>query len=349
MQSGGFRIVAANEIWKSAVETYRLNYPSTTLVEGDITKEETKQAICARFDKEFCEAIIGGFPCQAYSVAGKRDESDPRGTLYEDYIRMVRRLRPIVVVMENVPGILTMLRPDGIPVISWISKRLKALGYVVGYRRLNSADFGVPQARVRVFIIAWRIGSIPRIEATHDEHGRYGLPLRRTLRDAVEGLHCIPMDHLRFPEKMLRFFKMLTPGQNWHHLPEHLKTEAVGDHTNWAGGGTACYRRLSWDKPSPTLVCSPIQKLTTLCHPDEDRPLSVQEYRRIQQFPDGYKIWGSIADQYAQLGNAVPVGLAKAVALAVRKALPDDPREDNPKKVRLLSNGISKKGPKVLA
>jgi DNA (cytosine-5)-methyltransferase 1 len=348
-QSGGFRIMVANELWKPATETYRLNHPTTTLIEGDITKEETKKAICACFDQDPCEAIVGCPPCQSFSVAGKRDEDDPRGALYEDYLNLVRRLHPIVVVMENVPGILTMLRPDGMPVMRRISKRLKQLGYAVGYRRLNAADFGVPQARVRVFIIAWRSGGIPRIEATHDEHGRNGLPPRRTLRDALDGLPGSPVDHLLFPEKMLRFFIMIKPGQNWHHLPEHLQTEAVGEHTNWAGGGTACYRRLSWDRPSPTLVCSPIQKLTTLCHPDEDRPLSVQEYMRIQQFPDDYEMRGSIADQYAQLGNAVPVGLARAVAMAVREALPDDPGEGKPSKEHLLSNGISKKGPQVLA
>ena len=126
--SGGFRIVAANEFWKPAAATYRLNHPETLLVDGDITKEETKQAILALFADSPCEAIIGGFPCQSFSVAGERDAADPRGTLYEDYLDLVGRLRPLVVVMENVPGVLTMLRPDGVPVAVWIAKSFRRLG-----------------------------------------------------------------------------------------------------------------------------------------------------------------------------------------------------------------------------
>lgn len=321
--SGGFRLVAANEFWKAAAASYRLNHPETVLVDGDITKEETKQAICRLFARELCEAIIGGFPCQSFSVAGERDAADPRGTLYEDYLDLVGRLRPLVVVMENVPGVLTMLRPDGVPVSVWIAKSFRRLGYAVASRRLVAADFGVAQTRERVFLFAWRQGTLPSITPTHAEHGSDGLPRWRTFRDAVAGLPDAPKDVVSFPAKRLRFLKMLKEGQNWHHLPENLKSEAMGGLIKWGGGSTACFRRLSWDKPSPTLTCSPIQKMTSLCHPDEDRPLSVQEYRRVQGFPDGYRLCGSVADQYAQLGNAVPVDLAKAVASAVRRALPD--------------------------
>lgn len=320
-QSGGFEVAAACEFWKPAAGTYRLNRPGTALIEGDLTKEETRQAIYACFNDDPCEVIIGGPPCQSNSVAGNRDVNDPRGRLHEDYIEVVRRLMPLVAVMENVPGILSMNRPDGVPVMNWIANAFRRLGYAVGYRRLNAADFGAPQARERVFIFAWRRGSIPRLAATHDRRGRGGLPRWRTFRDAVEGLPDTPRDFARFPESRLRYLKMLKAGQNWNHLPEHLKAEAMGGLLDRDGGRTACFRRLAWDKPSPTLTCSPLQKMTTLCHPDEDRPLSVQEYRRIQQFPDGYEMLGSVADQYAQLGNAVPVGLARAVAAAVMQML----------------------------
>lgn len=320
-QSGGFEIAVANEFWKPAAMTYRLNRPATALVEGDITSDDTKRAICRFFEKEPCEAIIGGFPCKSFSVAGARDADDPRGRLYADYVELVRRLRPVIVVMENVPGILTMARPDGMPVLDWIARALRRLGYAVGYRRLNAADFGVPQARERVFIFAWRQGSIPRIRASHDEHGGDGLPRWRTFRDAVKGLPDAPKDFAAFPEKRLHFLKMLKAGQDWRDLPPSLQAEAMGKLIEWGDGSTGCFRRLSWDRPSPTLTCSPIQKMTTLCHPDENRPLSVQEYRRVQGFPDGYGLAGSIADRYAQLGNAVPVGLARAVAMSIRAML----------------------------
>lgn len=321
MKSGGYDIVAANEFWDRAAETYRLNNPGTELIDGDVSKEEVKQAIRALFDHQPCEAIIGGFPCQPFSVAGKREEGDLRAALYEDYLDMVSRLKPLVVVMENVPGILTMCRPDGTPVAHWIAKALRRLGYAVGYHQLVAADFGVPQTRERVFIIAWRRGGFPRIARTHDRSGKNGLPRWRTFRDAVEGLSDAPKDFARFPETRLRFLKMLKAGQDWRDLPPSVQAEAMGKLIEWGGGSTGCFRRLAWDRPAPTLTCNPIQKMTTLCHPAEDRPLSVQEYQRIQQFPDDCVLSGSVVDRYAQLGNAVPVGLARAVASAVRMAL----------------------------
>lgn len=335
-QSGGFQLVAANEFWKPAAETYRLNNSDTPLIEGDITREETKQAICRLFDKEPCEAIIGGFPCQSNSVAGNRNPNDPRGRLYEDYMEIVRQLYPFVVVMENVSGILSMVRADGVPVMVWIAQAFSRLGYAVGYRHLNAADFGVAQTRERVFIFAWRRGSMPRIQATHDERGKNGLSRWQTFRDTVEGLPDAQKDFIPFPEKRMRFLRLLKAGQDWRNLPSHLQAEAMGKLIEWGGGSTGCFRRLSWDKPAPTLTCNPIQKMTCLCHPVEDRPLSIPEYRRVQGFPDDYQLSGSIASQYAQLGNAVPVGVARVVAAAIRGMFPDDPEDngnqDGPKK-----------------
>ncbi len=331
-ESGGFEIVAANEFWRPAADTYRLNRAGTVLVEGDLTKEETKLAILAQFKDRPCEAAIGGPPCQWASHAGKRDALDARGSLIDHYLDVVRRLspRPLVVVIENVPGMLTMARPDGQTVTGWLAKALRRLGYAVGYQRLVAADFGTPQTRERIFIIAWRVGGMPRIDPTHDELGRHGLPRWRTFREAVDGLPGSPKDFLQFPGKRLDYLKMLTAGQDWRDLPQGLRAAAMGKLIEWGGGSTGCFRRLAWDKPSPTLTCSPMQKMTCLCHPDEDRPLSVQEYLRVQQFPDGYRVSGSIADQYKQLGNAVPVGLAKAVAVAVRSALPNDLHDGGP-------------------
>jgi DNA (cytosine-5)-methyltransferase 1 len=265
-------------------------------------------------------------------MCGKRSATDPRASLYEDYLDVVRMLHPLAVAMENVPGILTMARPDGTPVMAWIGAAFRRLGYAVGYRRLMAADHGVPQARERVFILAWRVGGAPRIEPTHDRGGGNGLPAWRTLRDAVEGLPESPKDFLQFPEGRLRFLRMLRAGQDWRDLPAGLQAEAMGKSIDGDGGMTGYYRRLSWDRPSPTLTCCPTGKSTSLCHPDKDRPLSVQECQRIQQFPDDYVLCGSVADRYAQLGNAVPVGLARAVAAAVRGALPGDPGETVPRR-----------------
>ena len=110
---------------------------------------------------------------------------------------------------------------------------------------------------------------------------------------------------------------MVPEGGNWRDLPAELQPIAMGGAWESGGGKVGFYRRLSYSQPSPTVVTSPVQKATMMCHPTKDRPLSVLEYRRIQQFPEDWKIEGSVANQYKQVGNAVPVGLAKAVGAAI--------------------------------
>lgn len=106
---------------------------------------------------------------------------------------------------------------------------------------------------------------------------------------------------------------MLKPGQYWRNLPENLQQEALGKSYYAGGGKTGFLRRLAWDEPSPTLVTHPAMPATDLAHPEEDRPLSVEEYKRIQEFPDDWKLEGGLVQQYKQIGNAVPVSLGKAV------------------------------------
>jgi len=117
----------------------------------------------------------------------------------------------------------------------------------------------------------------------------------------------------RFPESRLRFYRMLGPGQYWKNLPENLHLEALGNAFYSKGGRTGFYRRIAWAKPSPTLVTSPVQKATDLAHPVEDRPLSIEEYARIQMFPDDWEFSGPIGEIYKQIGNAVPVALGEAL------------------------------------
>jgi DNA (cytosine-5)-methyltransferase 1 len=137
------------------------------------------------------------------------------------------------------------------------------------------------------------------------------------VREAFTGLENIDHHHVNFPEKRLKFYRMLDQGQYWKHLPEKLQKEAMGASYFAGGGKTGFFRRLAWDKPSPTLVTHPAIPATDLCHPEKDRPLSIEEYKRIQQFPDDWKIAGTLVDQYRQVGNAVPVGLGEAIGRLV--------------------------------
>ena len=120
----------------------------------------------------------------------------------------------------------------------------------------------------------------------------------------------------QFPEKRLRYFRMLGEGQYWKDLPANLQEDAMGKAYHLSGGKTGFYRRIRFDRPCPTLVTSPTMPATDLCHPTKDRPLSIEEYKRVQGFPDDWKICGNISDIYRQIGNAVPVALGKAIGRA---------------------------------
>jgi DNA (cytosine-5)-methyltransferase 1 len=244
-------------------------------------------------------------------------------------------MRPRYAVIENVRGLLSApmshtphaardadWRPEGDRqpggALMHVLKLLRRGGYSVSFNLYNAANFGVPQSRERVILICSRDGNaVPHLMPTHSQDGSFGLPKWRTLRDALLGLDPKKGLHAEFPEDRLRFYRLLTAGQYWKHLPTELHRAAMGGSLDSGGGKTGFYRRLDWDKPSCTLVTSPTMPATDICHPDEDRPLSVEEYKRIQQFPDDWVMCGSMTDQYKQIGNAVPVGLGEAVGRAI--------------------------------
>jgi DNA (cytosine-5)-methyltransferase 1 len=145
------------------------------------------------------------------------------------------------------------------------------------------------------------------------------LPKWNTFKNAVSGLEDVQHQHLNFPEDRLKYYRMLGPGEYWKNLPLDLQKEALGKSFYAGGGKTGFLRRLAWDKPSPTLVTHPAMPATDLAHPVENRPLSIQEYKRVQQFPDDWVICGSLVDQYKQIGNAVPTGLGEAIGKLILK------------------------------
>lgn len=282
--------------------------------------------------------VVGGPPCQAFSTAGKRKGfEDPRGNVLLHYINLIGSLSPEYAVIENVRGLLSaplIHRPhnqrgkDYPPIsndekpggaLTHILRLLSSFGYEVSFNLYNAANYGVPQKRERVILIASRSGiRVPHLKPTNSEDGKYGLPKWITFSEAVEGLDRSEATSVKFPEKRLRYYRMLKSGQYWKDLPnEEIKREAMGKSYFAGGGKTGFYRRLDWDKPSPTLVTHPAMPATDLAHPEDDRPLSVEEYRRIQQFPDDWELSGSIVEQYKQIGNAVPIGLGEVVGKSI--------------------------------
>lgn len=136
-----------------------------------------------------------------------------------------------------------------------------------------------------------------------------------TFGAAVEGIE--ESHYIEFPEKRLKYYRLLGEGQNWRDLPEEIQPEAMGKSYYLGGGKTGFYRRLSFDRPAPTLVTNPTMPATDLCHPVENRPLSIEEYKRVQGFPDDWYFCGKLLDVYKQIGNAVPIELGRAVARAI--------------------------------
>jgi DNA (cytosine-5)-methyltransferase 1 len=192
--------------------------------------------------------------------------------------------------------------------------QLRDAGYTTTFNLYNTANFGVPQSRERLIFIASRDGhSVPHLLPTHSQLGGNGTKPWVTLREAIDPIAHIRHHHSDFPAKRLEFYKLLKPGQNWRSLPPELQREAMGESFNSGGGKTGFFRRLDWNRPSPTLVTRPTMKATDLCHPTELRPLSVEEYAAIQTFPVNYIFAGNIDDQYRQIGNAVPCKFAQHI------------------------------------
>lgn len=327
MKNGGIQAILACECNKYCRMTIEKNAPDMALI-GDINDYDAEQIMeFARIPEgRKVDVIFGGPPCQAFSTAGaRRGFSDERGNVFLKYIEIVKKIRPTYVVIENVRGILSAAYPKGdsnVPVkggaLSVILERLKDAGYTISFELYNAANFGAPQIRERIVIIG-KLGNekVSYLQPISSKDGQDGLPKWKTLKDAVEDIENMEQHYIEFPERRLKYYRMLTEGQYWKDLPVDIQREAMGKKLALGGGKTGFYRRLSFDKPSPTLVTNPTMPATDLCHPVEDRPLSVEEYRRIQGFPDEWKVCGPILEQYKQIGNAVPIKLGEAIARTI--------------------------------
>lgn len=333
LELAGLTPLAVNEIDKVACATIRKNRPGLRLLEGDIrllTPLTLKRDL--KFETEELFAIVGGPPCQAFSTAGRRlGLNDDRGNVFLHFIDLIQRLRPKFAVFENVRGLLSApldhrphsQRGAGFPELSeterpggallHILRLLEDSGYITTFTLYNTANYGVPQSRERLIFFASRDGhGVPFIQPTHSETGENGLLPWSTVRSAIEGLTA-KHTHGNFSEKRLKYLRLLSEGENWRDLPVRIQREAMGKSWESNGGKTGFYRRLAWDRPSPTLVTRPTMPATFLCHPNELRPLSVEEYAAIQTFPANYEFAGRIDDQYRQIGNAVPPLFARAI------------------------------------
>lgn len=337
----GFRTTVALDISEDSYRNLRANRPKVPFLLGDIRRFSTEDILKeAGLKPGEVDVVTGGPPCQPFSPAGKRQSlNDPRASPLVDFIRVVKEARPKVFVMEEVPGILSArirhvpikergrrpLRPEEEPGSAWrvILRELEKTGYRIAWRVLNAADYGAPQVRERVIVVGVRPDlkadpAFPEPSHARKPAGLFaGLEPWLTLAEALASIR----DHIGFtplPPKYAKFMRYVPPGGNWRQIPDELKREAMNGAYSADGGRMGFYRRLTWFEPSPTLVTHPAMKATMMVHPWEDRPLSVREYLRIQGFPDDWRVVVPVQNAYRLFGEAVPVPLAKAIAMAIR-------------------------------
>lgn len=354
LEAAGFRVVGAVDSNPRAVKTIARNRPHVRALARrleDVPTGELLELVGA--DVGAVTVVSGGPSCQSFSTAGQRRSlGDPRGTLFREFVRVVTESKPRFFVMENVRGILSaairhrplaergpgkpMLEPDecyGSAFLSILGE-LQATGYSLFFDLLNAADYGAPQRRERLLIIGSRDGErVVFPKPTHAKEPAGGQSPWVTLREALAGLDDPEPVFSPLPPLKRDVMALVPEGGNWRDLPVGRQREALGRAFQSWGGRTGFYRRLGWDQPTPALTTRPDSKATMLCHPDELRPLSIREYARVQQFPDDWVFEGSVAQQYEQIGNAVPVGLGRVAGEAIRLALRHTPGRAAPGKV----------------
>jgi len=301
LEKAGLKAKALIEIDKDAVATLRHNRPQWNVIHADVSK--------VSFEGMSADVVTGGFPCQAFSYAGKGlGFEDTRGTLFYEFARCVKELQPKLFVAENVRGLISHQKGKTLQTVLSV---LESLGYSVQYRLLNAVNYDVPQKRERVIIV----GTSPGIRFQYPASS----PKILTLRDALKD---VPLSEgMKYSPKRAKVMELVPPGGCWRDLPEDIQKSYMMKSYYLTGGRTGMARRISWDEPSLTLTTSPSQKQTERCHPDETRPFTVREYARIQTFPDDWEFIGGVGSKYKQIGNAVPVNFAYHLGRSIVNAL----------------------------
>jgi len=303
----GFKPILLNEIEKTFCETLKKNHPGVLIENCSMTDLDLTPY------KGKVDILQGGVPCQAFSHAGERKGlDDPRGQLIVQFNKLINDCEPKMFLVENVKGLTTH---NGGKTLIDILKMFENDGkYKIYHKVLNAKDYDVPQKRERILIVGVKT-NIDK-EFIYPPKSDKIVVLSDVLTDVPESIGA------KYPKSKEDVMKLVPQGGCWINLPEDIQQQYMGEKSLAAGGGKrGIARRLAMDAPSLTLTTSPCQKQTERCHPIETRPLNVREYARIQTFPDSYEFMGSMNNQYKQIGNAVPVNLAYAMAKQIKEFL----------------------------
>lgn len=324
--SAGVRVLEAVEIETNACRTYALNHPQTKVTNFDIRNYVPQ--IPANLRRSNALMLFGGPPCQGFSTSNQktRTRNNPDNWLFQHYLRLAKLVQPDWIIIENVKG---LIETEGGFFFQNIQRSLRAMGYKVEPWVLNSVDFGVPQRRTRLFIVAClngcpptaptsvlakvtvgqAIGDLPslmngasldRLEYRTEADSHYSKSMRG------RGSWCTNNIVTASNPVVIERYKNIPSGGNWKNIPSEL----LQNYQDATRCHTRIYHRLDADEPAP--VIGNFRK-NMLIHPTQHRGLSVREAARLQSFPDKYRFTGSIGFQQQQVGNAVPPLLARAV------------------------------------
>lgn len=325
--TNSFKTMLGVDFWDVALITFKKNHPSTEVKQGDI-RELDENFFKKYIDKT--DVVIAGPPCQGFSMAGRRDVLDERNNLFKEVIRIVGVVKPKVVVIENVLGLLSMTTPSGENVKDVIVYELKELGYHVDVNVLTASEYGVPQNRKRVIFIAslidnvkfpqpqYGIGNKPVVTVGDalgnipNEGNEYLEPKNEYQRLMAGRKDILNHEPIKHAPLIVKRMQSVPQGGNWQDIPMELG-QGGGKHSN-------NYRRLKVDEPSITI--KHVSK-SMIIHPSYDRTPTVREVARIQSFNDDFELTGTKYDQHQQLANAVPPILGKAIADTVIEMLRD--------------------------
>ena len=302
----GFTPILLNDNNNDCCKTLKHNHPTANVVCGSMDKIDYSEFV------NKVDLLTGGVPCQSFSQAGLRKGlDDPRGNLMIKFNEILNLVKPKIFMIENVKGLLT--HDNGKTIDKIIETLNKNNFYTISYKCLDASKYDVPQKRERVFIVGvLKTISIP-----------FEFPIESTTKKILKDvLYNVPHSNgAKYNENKINLFKMIPQGGCWVNLPKNLQEEYLGNSYKSGGGKRGILYRLSMEKPSLTLLCTPSQKQTERCHPLEERPLTIREYARVQTFDDTYAFIGSLNSQYKQIGNAVPVELAKYMGESLKKLL----------------------------
>jgi len=293
----GGKILLAVEFNDNAVKTYKINFPDTPIYHGDIHDLSVKQCKeLADIKTGELDILDGSPPCQGFSMAGKRIMDDPRNSLFQEYIRLLRGLKPKVFVMENVSG---MVKGKMKLVFAEIMKKLKNSGYQVKCRLMNAKYYNVPQSRKRLIFIGVR--NDLNIKPSHPKPQSKPITVKKAIGDLKGNTR-----EERFLPDILKKIAKLQPDKWSTDIDIYKKIKGNT-------GGAISLKWMGWNKICGTLPKSEIS-LTGIVHPERERYISLMEAKRISSFPDDFKFMGGRSKGIKRMGNSVPPNLMKAIA-----------------------------------